>query len=99
MRPSTRRNIFVNSTAIRAGVPACILQSDLPPDDGQLGEIFLPFFWREALQKVASPKYGSTEPWKKGREMSLLRPLAPVALHATIFSSPVVYFQDDHEGY
>ena len=29
MRRSTRRNIFVNSAAIRAGVPACILQADL----------------------------------------------------------------------
>jgi hypothetical protein len=85
MRRSTRRNIFVNSAAIRAGVPACIQQSDLPLDDGQLGEIFLPFFLREALQKVASPKHGLTEPWKKGREMSLLRPLATFCISGCNF--------------
>ena len=58
MRPSTRRNIFVNSAAIRAGVPACILQSDLPPDDGQLGEIFFRLF-----QEGSTTKSGIAKIW------------------------------------
>jgi hypothetical protein len=66
MRRSTRRNIFVNSAAIRAGVPACILQSALPPDDGQLGEIFFRLFQEGSTTKSGIAKIWLNRTMEKG---------------------------------
>lgn len=84
MKRSTHRNIFVNSAAIRTGVPACILQSDLPPDAGHLLEIFARLLQEGSTTKVPSPEYGLTEPRAKRRAISDSRHLAGVALQAAI---------------
>ena len=58
MKRSTRRNIFASDASIRAGVPACLLQSDLPPDAGALCEIFL-----RLLQEGSTIKIGVVQIW------------------------------------